>query len=332
MGVGIVGIGTAVPTKVLTNFDLEKMVDTSDEWISTRTGIKERHIAENGVNPSDLGAEAALKAIKMAKLTPEDIDIIIVTSGSLEMIFPSMAALIQYKIGAKNAGGFDLLSACTGFVSAFITGTQFIRTGDVKTVLVVGTEVMSRFIDWEDRNTCVLFGDGAGAVVLKEVGDNYGLLSWSLHLDGKGANLLEIPGGCSRYPCSQDVLDKKLHYIKMNGREVFKFSVKAIEEVTEEALLKVGLTSKDLSWLVPHQANIRIIQAGAEKLGIPMEKVAVNVHKYGNTSTASIPLALEELILEKKIKDKDILALVGFGAGLSWGSAILRWKEMDFDA
>ncbi|HPU44133.1 MAG TPA: beta-ketoacyl-ACP synthase III [Dictyoglomaceae bacterium] len=332
MGVGIVGIGTAVPTKVLTNFDLEKMVNTSDEWISTRTGIKERHIAENGVNPSDLGAEAALKAIKMAKLTPEDIDIIIVTSGSLEMVFPSMAALVQYKIGAKNAGGFDLLSACTGFVSAFITGAQFIRTGDVKTVLVVGAEVMSRFIDWEDRNTCVLFGDGAGAVVLKEVGDDYGLLSWSLHLDGKGADLLEIPGGCARYPCSQDVIDKKLHYIKMNGREVFKFSVRAIGEVTEEALFKVGLTSKDLAWLVPHQANIRIIQAGAEKLGIPMEKVAINVHKYGNTSTASIPLALEELIFEGKIKDKDILALVGFGAGLSWGSVILRWKEINFDA
>ncbi len=332
MGVGIVGIGTAVPKKVLTNFDLEKMVNTSDEWISTRTGIKERHIAENGVNPSDLGAEAALKAIKMAKLTPEDIDIIIVTSGSLEMVFPSMAALIQYKIGAKNAGGFDLLSACTGFVSAFITGAQFIRTGDVKTVLVVGAEVMSRFIDWEDRNTCVLFGDGAGAVVLKEVGDDYGLLSWSLHLDGKGADLLEIPGGCSRYPCSQEVIDKKLHYIKMNGREVFKFSVRAIEEVTEEALLKVGLTSKDLAWLVPHQANIRIIQAGAEKLGIPMEKVAANIHKYGNTSTASIPLALEELIFGKKVNDKDILALVGFGAGLSWGSIILRWKEINFDA
>lgn len=328
MGVGIVGIGTAVPPRILTNFDLEKMVDTSDEWITTRTGIKERRIADKDTNPSDLGTEAALKAIEMAKISPEDIDLIIVTSASLEMVFPSMAAIIQNKIGAKNAGGFDLLSACTGFVSSLITGAQFIRTGDVKTVLVIGTEVLSRFIDWEDRNTCVLFGDGAGAVVLREVGDNYGLLSWSLHLDGSGADLLAIPGGCARKPCSEEVLKNKLHYIKMNGREVFKFSVKVIGEVTEEALSKAGLTSKDLDWLVPHQANIRIIEAGAERLGIPLDKVAINLQKYGNTSTASIPLALEELIRDKKLKDGDIVALVGFGAGLSWGSAIMRWKEI----
>lgn len=328
MGVGIVGIGTAVPPRVLTNFDLEKMVDTSDEWITTRTGIKERRIADKDTNPSDLGAEAALKAIEMAKISPEDIDLIIVTSASLEMVFPSMAAIIQNKIGAKNAGGFDLLSACTGFVSSLITGAQFIRTGDVKTVLVIGTEVLSRFIDWEDRNTCVLFGDGAGAVVLREVGDNYGLLSWSLHLDGSGADLLAIPGGCARNPCSEEVLKNKLHYIKMNGREVFKFSVKVIGEVTEEALSKAGLTSKDLDWFVPHQANIRIIEAGVERLGIPLDKVAINLQKYGNTSTASIPLALEELIRDKKLKDGDIVALVGFGAGLSWGSAIMRWKEI----
>ncbi|ACK42222.1 MULTISPECIES: beta-ketoacyl-ACP synthase III [Dictyoglomus] len=328
MGVGIIGIGTAVPSRVLTNFDLEKMVDTSDEWITTRTGIKERRIADNKTTPSDLGAEAALKAIEMAKISPEEIDLIIVTSASLEMVFPSMAAIIQNKIGAKNAGGFDLLSACTGFVSSVITGAQFIRTGDVKTVLVIGTEVLSRFIDWEDRNTCVLFGDGAGAVILREVGDNYGLLSWSLHLDGSGADLLAIPGGCAKYPCSEEVLKNKLHYIKMNGREVFKFSVRVIGEVTEEALSKAGLSSKDLNWLVPHQANIRIIEAGAERLGIPLDKVAINLQKYGNTSTASIPLALEELIKEKKLKDGDIVALVGFGAGLSWGSAVMRWKEI----
>lgn len=328
MGVGIVGIGTAVPSHVLTNFDLEKMVDTSDEWITTRTGIKERRIADKNTNPSDLGAEASLKALEMAGISPEEIDLIIVTSASLEMVFPSMAAIIQNKIGARNAGGFDLLSACTGFVSSLITGAQFIQTGDVKTVLVVGTEVLSRFVDWEDRNTCVLFGDGAGAVVLRDVGKDYGLLSWSLHLDGSGADLLAIPGGCAKNPCSEEVIKNRLHYIKMNGREVFKFSVKVIGEVTEEALSKAGLSVKELDWLVPHQANIRIIEAGAEKLGIPMDKVAVNIHKYGNTSTASIPLALEELIKEKKIKDKDIVALVGFGAGLSWGSAILRWKEI----
>lgn len=328
MGVGIVGIGTAVPSRVLTNFDLEKMVDTSDEWITTRTGIKERRIADKNTNPSDLGAEASLKALEMAGISPEEIDLIIVTSASLEMVFPSMAAIIQNKIGARNAGGFDLLSACTGFVSSLITGAQFIQTGDVKTVLVVGTEVLSRFVDWEDRNTCVLFGDGAGAVVLRDVGKDYGLLSWSLHLDGSGADLLAIPGGCAKNPCSEEVIKNRLHYIKMNGREVFKFSVRVIGEVTEEALSKAGLSVKELDWLVPHQANIRIIEAGAEKLGIPMDKVAVNIHKYGNTSTASIPLALEELIKEKKIKDKDIVALVGFGAGLSWGSAILRWKEI----
>jgi 3-oxoacyl-[acyl-carrier-protein] synthase-3 len=329
MGVGIIGIGTVVPPRVLTNFDLEKMVDTSDEWITTRTGIKERHIADKNVNPSDLGAEAAVKALKMAKVEPEEIDLIIVTSASLEMVFPSMAAIIQNKIGAKNAGGFDLLSACTGFVSSLITGAQFIRSGDVKTVLVIGTEVLSRFVDWEDRNTCVLFGDGAGAVVLREVGDGYGLLSWDLKLDGSGADLLAIPGGCAKNPCSEEVLKNKLHYIKMNGREVFKFSVKVLGETTEESLKKAGLTPADLDWLIPHQANIRIIEAGAERLGIPIDKVAVNIHKYGNTSTASIPLALEELILGRKIKDGDILALVGFGAGLSWGSAILRWKNIE---
>lgn len=329
MGVGIVGIGTAVPSRILTNFDLEKMVDTSDEWITTRTGIKERRIADKNINPSDLGAEASLKALEMAKVSPDEVDLIIVTSASLEMVFPSMAAIIQDKIGAKNAGGFDLLSACTGFVSSLVTGAQFIRTGDVKTVLVVGTEVLSRFVDWEDRNTCVLFGDGAGAVVLREVGKDYGLLSWSLHLDGAGADLLSIPGGCARNPCSEEVIKNKLHYIKMNGREVFKFSVKVIGEVTEEALSKAGLSTKDLNWLVPHQANIRIIEAGAEKLGIPLDKVAINIQKYGNTSTASIPLALEELISENKIKDGDIVALVGFGAGLSWGSAILRWKDIE---
>ncbi|MGB9858033.1 MAG: beta-ketoacyl-ACP synthase III [Dictyoglomaceae bacterium] len=328
MGVGIISIGTAIPSKVLTNFDLEKMVDTSDEWITTRTGIKKRHIAEEGINPSDLGAEASLKALKRANLSPDDIDLIITTSSSPDMIFPPTSAIIQQKIGAKRAGGFDLLSACTGFVSSLITGAQFIKSGDVKTVLIVGTETLSRLVDWEDRNTCVLFGDAAGAVILQEVGEGYGLISWNLHLDGEGASLLEIPAGISRFPATHETIDKKLHYIKMNGREVFKFSVKVIAESTEEALSKANLSPKDLDWLIPHQANIRIIQAGAEKLGLPLEKVGITIDKYGNTSTASIPLTLEELLINKKIKDKDLIAFVGFGAGFSWGTAIMRWKEV----
>lgn len=328
MGVGIISVGTAIPPKFLTNFDLEKMVDTSDEWITTRTGIKKRHIAEKGVNPSDLGAEASLKALKRANLTPEDIDLIITTSSSPEMIFPPTSAIVQQKIGAKRAGGFDLLSACTGFVSSLITGAQFIRSGDVKTVLIVGTEVLSRLVDWEDRNTCVLFGDAAGAVILQEMGEGYGLISWNLHLDGEGAGLLEIPAGGAGIPATHETVNKRLHYIKMNGKEVFKFSVRVIAESTEEALNKANLTTKDLDWLIPHQANIRIIQAGAEKLGLPLEKVGITIDKYGNTSTASIPLTLEELLINKKIKDKDLIAFMGFGAGLSWGTAIMRWKEV----
>jgi 3-oxoacyl-[acyl-carrier-protein] synthase-3 len=328
MGVGIVSVGTAVPPKFLTNHDLEKIVDTSDEWITTRTGIKKRHIADKDINPSDLGAEASLKALKRANLKPDDIDLIIATSASPDMIFPPVSALIQHKIGAKRAGGFDLLSACTGFVSAVITGTQFIRSGEVKTVLIVGTETLSRIIDWKDRNTCVLFGDGAGAVILQELGEDYGLISWNIHLDGEGAHLLEVPAGISRIPTTHDTVEKRLHYIKMNGREVFKFSVRVIAESTEEALNKAKLSAKDLDWLIPHQANIRIIQAGAEKLGLPLEKVGITIDKYGNTSTASIPLTLEELIINKKLKDGDIVALVGFGAGLSWGTAIMRWKEV----
>ncbi|PMQ00905.1 MAG: 3-oxoacyl-ACP synthase [Dictyoglomus sp. NZ13-RE01] len=329
MGVGIISVGTSVPPKFLTNFDLEKMVDTSDEWITTRTGIKKRHIVDEGVNASDLGAEAALKALERAKLSPKDIDLIITTSSSPEMIFPPTVSLIQRKIGASRAGGFDLLSACTGFVSALITGVQFIKSGDVETVLIVGTEVLSRLVNWEDRNTCVLFGDAAGAVILREVGDDYGLISWNLHLDGEGAELLEIPAGGSKLPASYDTVDKKLHYIRMNGREVFKFSVRVISESTEEALNKANLSPKDLDWLIPHQANIRIIQAGAERLGIPMEKIGITVDKYGNTSTASIPLTLEELLIQKKIKDRDLIAFVGFGAGLSWGTALMRWKEVN---
>ncbi|MCS7202417.1 MAG: ketoacyl-ACP synthase III [Dictyoglomus sp.] len=328
MGVGIISVGTALPSKILTNFDLEKMVDTSDEWIITRTGIKTRYIAEDGVNPSDLGAEASLKALKRANMSPNDIDLIITTSSSPDMIFPPTCAIIQQKIGAKRAGGFDLLSACTGFVSSLITGAKFIESGDIKTVLIVGTETISRLVDWQDRNTCVLFGDAAGAVILQEVGEGYGLISWNLHLDGEGAHLLEIPAGISRIPSTHESVDKRLHYIKMNGREVFKFSVRVIAESTEEALCKANLSPKDLDWLIPHQANIRIIQAGAERLGLPMEKVGITLDKYGNTSTASIPLTLEELLMNKKIKDGDLIAFVGFGAGLSWGTALMRWKDI----
>lgn len=321
--VGIKGIGSYTPPKVLTNADLEKFVDTSDEWIVTRTGIKERHIAEPNVATSDLSFEAAKMALDSANLTPEDIDLIIVATVTPDMLFPATACILQDKLGAR-CPGFDLSAGCSGLIYALSVGTQFIATGTYNNVLVVGAEVLSKITDWQDRSTCVLFGDGASAVVLGPV-ERGGFRSFILGADGSGGKLLEIPAGGSRLPASYETVSQRLHYIKMNGREVFKFAVKIMGEAALEAIEKAGLTPSDIDLFIPHQANIRIIESAAERLNLSMDKVFVNLDKYGNTSSASVGIALHEALLLGKIKEGSRIVMVGFGAGLTWGACVLEW-------
>lgn len=322
---GIAGIGTCVPDTVLTNAQLEKMVDTSDEWIQSRSGIRERRIASDEQATSDLAAVAAERALEDAGITPGEVDLVIVTTDTPDMIFPATGSLVQDRIGAKNAGAFDLVAGCTGFVYALAVGSQFVATGSCRNVLVIGAETLSKIIDWEDRNTCVLFGDGAGAAVVRPVEEGSGILSFKLCSDGGGGHHLAMPGGGSRRPATRETVDNKLHYIHMNGREVFKFAVRIMGEAAEEVLHSAGITKSDLDLFIPHQANIRIIESAAKRLGLPMEKVLVNVDRYGNTSTASIPLALEEAVREGRIKRGDHIAMVGFGAGLTWGAVAMKW-------
>jgi 3-oxoacyl-[acyl-carrier-protein] synthase-3 len=325
---GIIGIGSYVPDKVLSNFDLEKMVDTSDEWIKTRTGISFRRIGPENACTSDLGVEAAKRALENAKLSPEDVDLIIVASASPDMIFPSTACIIQSKIGAVNAAAFDIQAGCTGFVYALTSAVQFIGTGLYKNILVIGAEMLSRITDWKDRNTCVLFGDGAGAAVVSEVEEG-GILSSVLGADGTGADLLALPAGGSKEPANSDTITNRRHYINMNGNEVFKFAVRILEEAARKAVEKANLTIEDVDFIIPHQANIRIIDAAIKRLKFPREQVVVNLDKYGNMSSASIPVALDEAYRDKKIKKGDKLILVGFGAGLTWGANLLEWNLED---
>lgn len=324
---GITGIGSYVPRKVLTNRDLEKMIDTSDEWIRTRTGISERHIVSEGTASSDLGVLAAEKALKSAGRSAEDIDMIVVSTASPDLIWPSTACLIQAKLGASSAGAFDVQAACAGFVFALTVAAQFVESERCKVVLVVGAEAMSRFIDWTDRNTCVLFGDGAGALVLEKVEKGYGLLGSYLGSDGKGSHLLQIPAGGSARPANEETIKENLHYIKMNGNEVFKFATRATIEAATEALKISGIKDEEVDFLIPHQANQRIIEAAASRLHITGDKVVSNINKYGNTSTASIPLAMDELWQAGKIKKGNIILTVGFGGGLTWGANVIRWSK-----
>ncbi len=324
MSVGMTGLGMYVPKKVLTNEDLEKMVDTSDEWITTRTGIKKRRIAKPGTPASTLAANAAKKAIESAKLKPEDIDLIIVATITGDMPFPSTACFVQSKIGAKNAACFDLAAACTGFIYGLVTAKNFISSGMYKNALVIGVEVMSSATDYTDRNTCVLFGDGAGACVLEPVKSG-GILSHYLGADGDLANLLYLPGGGSRYPTSKDTVKDRLHYIKMSGSEVFKSAVRLMTDAATHAVCDANLGCKDIALLIPHQANIRIINSVRKRIGLPEEKVYLNVAKYGNVSAASTIIALCEAVAEKRIKKNDVVVLVAFGAGFTWGSLVMKW-------
>lgn len=322
--IGITGIGMYVPRKVLTNKDLEKMVDTSDDWITTRTGIKKRRIVKPGTPASVLAAEAAKKALKSARLKPEEVELIIVATITPDMLFPSTACFVQSKIGAKNAACFDIGAACSGFIYGLVAAKNFISSGMYKNALVIGVEVLSAVTDWTDRNTCVLFGDGAGAAVVQPVKSG-GIVSSYLGSDGNLANLLYLPGGGSRHPASEQTLKERMHYVKMSGSEVFKSAVRLMTDAATRAVCDANLTCKDISLLIPHQANIRIINSVRKRIGLPEEKVFLNVAKYGNVSAASTIMALCEAVEQKRIKKGDIVVLVAFGAGFTWGSIVIQW-------
>lgn len=323
--VGILGTGKYVPERVLTNADLEKMVETNDEWIVTRTGMKERRIAAEDQATSDLAYHAALIAMEKAGVTADEIDLIIVSTVTPDTMFPSTACILQDKLGAKKAAAFDLSAACSGFIYGLATASNFITTGMYQKALVIGAECLSRITDYTDRNTCVLFGDGAGAVVLGEVPEGRGFKSFELGADGSGGELLKLSGGGSRCPATVETIEGKKHYIHMAGGEVFKFAVRTMGNAAEEALAKAGMTKDDIDLLIPHQANIRIIQASINRLNLPEEKCMINLPKYANTSAASIPLALAEADEEGRLQEGDCVVLVGFGGGLTWGASVIVW-------
>jgi 3-oxoacyl-[acyl-carrier-protein] synthase-3 len=321
----IISTGSYLPEKVLTNYDLEKMVDTSDEWIIERTGIKERRIADDSQAASDLAYEASKIALERAGLKADDIDLIIVATVTGDMPFPSTACILQDKLGAVNAVGFDINATCSGFLYSLYIADSLIKSRMHKRVLIVGAEVLSRITDWEDRNTCVIFGDGAGAVIIEPTEEDRGILSLHINSDGRMWELLHMPGGGSKNPASIDTIKKKLHYIKMKGNETFKVAVRTLEDLAIKTLDENKLDSSMLSLLIPHQANLRIIQATADRIGIPMDKVVVNLDRYGNTSAASIPIALDEAVRTGRIKDGDYILLEAFGGGFTWASALIRW-------
>jgi 3-oxoacyl-[acyl-carrier-protein] synthase-3 len=311
MNAGIVGLGRYLPEKVVTNSDLEKIMDTSDEWIRTRTGIEERRISSDNVNSSDMAYEAAMKALKNANVSAEEIDMILVATVTPDQPFPSIACMIQDKLGAKKAAAMDVSAACAGFMYGIVTAKQFIESGSYKYVLIVGVEKLSRITNWDDRNTAVLFGDGAGAVLLGPVSQGRGILAFELGADGSGGKHLY----------------QEKEFITMNGREVYKFAVRQMGESSINVLEKAGLSKEDVDFLIPHQANIRIMESARQRLELPVEKMSKTIHKYGNTSSASIPISIVEEVEAGKIKDDDVIVLVGFGGGLTWGAIALRWGK-----
>jgi 3-oxoacyl-[acyl-carrier-protein] synthase III len=321
----ITAVGHYVPEKVLSNKDLEKIVDTNDEWIRTRTGISERRILEHG-GTSDLGAGAVQALLKHRGVAANTIDLIVVATVTPDMFFPSTACLIQEKVQAKNAFAFDLSAACSGFLFALVTAAQFIENGSYRRVVVVGTDKMSSITDYTDRNTCILFGDAAGAVMLEPTDDpNAGILDHILRCDGSGERTLHMRGGGSLNPATHETVDKKLHYIYQDGKAVFKVAVVGMADVSAEIMERNHLTGKDVDWLVPHQANLRIIDATAERMGLDKSKVMINIHKYGNTTAATIPLCLSEWWQAGKLRKGQTIVLAAFGAGYTWGSVLIRW-------
>ncbi len=324
---GITGTGKGVPKQIWTNADLEKMMDTSDEWITSRSGIKQRYIAEPEITTSDLATMAGREALENAGLKPEELDLIILASVTADYTFPASACIIQDKLGATKAAAFDLSAGCTGFIYALNVGAQFINTGMYRNVLVIGAEIVSRVLNWEDRGTCVLFGDGAGAAVLQPVSPGKGIIASDLGSDGSGVGLLLIPGGGSKNPSTVETVGNKLNTLIMSGKDVFKFAVKILGETTGTALNKAGLDISDVDLLIPHQANVRIIESAGKRLKIDPSKVFVNVDRYGNTSAASVAIALAEAVEQGRVQDGNLIALVGFGGGLTWGACIVRWGK-----
>ena len=322
--IGITGLGMHVPSKVLTNFDIEKMVDTSDEWIRTRTGIRERRVAEPGTTTSDLAYKAAHEALKQAHLDPKDLELMIVATTTPDMLFPSTSCLVQQRLGAKSAVCFDLSAACSGSVFAMITAQQYLLSGRYRNALVVGAEVLSSFIDCTDRSTCILFGDGAGACVLAPV-KRGGILATDMGSDGSAADLLYMPGGGSKHPPSHRSVDQRLHFLRMNGGEIFKLAVRRMADSAKRVIKDARIKPEEVECFIPHQANVRIIEAVAKFAHLPIEKVYMNLQRYGNTSAASNLIALYEAVQEGVVKRNDRVVMVAFGAGLTWGSLLLQW-------
>jgi len=321
----ITGWGMSVPEKILTNDDISKMVETNDTWIQERTGIRERRIAGENETTSSMAVSAAFKALKVANLRPTDLDLVICATSTPDYVFPATACLIQDQLGASKAGAFDLLAACSGFIYGLNMASQAIRSGSVKSVLVVGSETLSRFVNWKDRSTCILFGDGAGAFVLQASEKPGGVYSSVLHSDGSGGDLLSLGGGGVPFSAADSVVNEGKRFIQMDGNEVFRFATRVMASATEEVLDAAGLTVEQVQWIVPHQANIRIIKAAARGLKLPMDRFIVNLDKYGNTSTASIPMATVEAVESGQIKLGDKIVFVGFGGGLTWGALTAEW-------
>lgn len=321
----ISALGTYVPPRLLTNADLEKMVETTNQWILERTGIRERHIVDKGVATSDLAFEAAKKALAQRGISPSDLDAIIVATVTPDMLFPCSACLVQHKLGAKEVWGFDLNAACSSFVYALQVGSRFIASGAHKKVMVIGADVMSSIIDYTDRATCVIFGDGAGAVLLEPSEDSNGIIDFLHEVDGSGGCSLYMPGGGSLNPSTHETVDKKMHYVHQDGQAVFKFAVRKMAELCERLLERNGLTGKDIDVFIPHQANKRIITATADRLGMPLERVIIDIDRYGNTTSATIPLAMNTARSEGKVKKGDLVLLASVGAGFTVGTTLLRW-------
>ena len=327
VGSRIAGTGHYVPERVLTNHDLEKIVDTSDAWILSRTGIRERRVAKEGEFTSDMAAEAARRALAAAELDAADIDLILVATVTPDMPLPATAMFVQQKIGARSTcPGFDISAACAGFIYGLSIADQFVRTGAARNVLVIGVELLSRVLDWKDRTTCVLFGDGAGAVVVSPaLGDGRGIVSTHIYADGSLADSLCIPAGGSREPASTSTLDQHRHVVHMVGRDIFKFAVKSLASASVTAIEANGLTPDDIDWVVPHQANLRILDGVAQRCRVPMERFYLNIERYGNTSSASVPIALDEAVRSGAIRKGQNLVLCALGGGVAWGSALVRW-------
>jgi 3-oxoacyl-[acyl-carrier-protein] synthase III len=321
----IVGVGAYAPKRVLTNADLAKMVQTTDEWIVQRTGIRERHVADESEATSDLAVKAAQQALERANLVPEDVEFIVVGTTTPDMIFPSVGNIVQHRLGARRAGSVDMLAACAGSVYSLATGVQFVQTGKYRRVLCIGADTLSKITDFTDRGTCILLADAAGAVVLEATEDDRGIIDVDLYSDGQYWELLYMPGGGSRHPATADTVAQRMHYAKMKGNEVFKVAVRMFVECTERILSRNGFTSDDVSLFIPHQANLRIIEAACKRVNLPMERVFVNVDRYGNTGAASVYVALDEALAAGRIKRGDVVLMAAFGGGFAWGAALMRW-------